>query len=230
MRFTVFCIVGKKGVTKDELMAVSRNTRRPMDEWLRDKAFAGKTEIPLKEKDYYDVLKTITFEVGKEKIDRVLFIRGQEAKDRDDATSIARTYIITEPDQEVFCEAYESFEEIVDPANPEPEDDLLHYVRGSLRQRGYFRRRRYDLDHPSKNQRKARALFGRIAHDHGIDKTGKAEIVDKKGVEKEIPASAVPVMEKMYPVAPPKPVRVPISPVQRLRRLAEILARVGAST
>lgn len=114
------------------------------------------------------------------------------------------------------------------------EDDLLHYVKGSLRQSGYLRRKPFTYDLPSKDQRKARAEFARIAHEEGIDKTGTVEIVDKKGQEKEIPASAVPLMENMKPVAPPKPVRVPISPytvtVQRLRKIAEILARIPEST
>lgn len=57
---------------------------------------------------------------------------------------------------------------------------------------------------------------------------------DEGEEEKEIPASAVPVMEKMHPVAPPKSARAPISPyvaaAQRLRKIAEILARYEAST
>lgn len=112
------------------------------------------------------------------------------------------------------------------------EDDLLHYVRESLRQSGYYRKRPFTYDLPSKHQRKARALFGRIAHDEGTDLTGKVEIVDKKGVEKEIPASAVPIMEKMKPVAPPKPVKVPtfVSAADRIRRISEILSRIPSST
>lgn len=114
------------------------------------------------------------------------------------------------------------------------EDDLLHYVRGSLRQQGYYRKRPFTYDTPSQDQRKARAELARIAHDEGTDKTGTVEIVDKRGQEKEIPASAVPIMENMKPVAAPKPVRAPISPytatVQRLRKIAEILARTPEST
>lgn len=109
---------------------------------------------------------------------------------------------------------------------------MLHYVKGSLRQQGYYRKRPYHYDTPSKNQRKARALFATIAHDEGTDKTGKVEIVDPQGVVKGIPASAVPIMEKMKRVAPPKPVRVPtfVAAAQRLRKIAEILARFEAST
>lgn len=107
------------------------------------------------------------------------------------------------------------------------ENELLHYVRGSLRQQGYYRKRPFHYDAPSKHQREARAQFGRIAHVDGTDKTGTVEIVDSQGVVKEIPASAVPVMEKMRRVAPPKPVKVPTAAAaaQRLRVFAEILAR-----
>lgn len=112
------------------------------------------------------------------------------------------------------------------------EDDMVHYVRGSLRQQGYFRRRPWTYDHPNKPQRKVRAQFGRIAHDEGTDKTGLVEIVDKKGVAKEIPASAVPLMQKMKPVTPRKPVKVPrfVSAADRIRRISEILAKIPAST
>lgn len=107
------------------------------------------------------------------------------------------------------------------------EDDLLHFVKGSLRQSGYYRKRPFTYDTPTKNQRKARAQLAKIAHEEGTDKTGKVEIVDPQGVVKEIPASAVPVMEKMKRVAPPKPVKVPtfVAAAQRLRKMAEILAR-----
>jgi len=107
------------------------------------------------------------------------------------------------------------------------EDELLHFVRGSLRQQGYYRKRPFTYDTPTKHQRKTRAQFARIAHVDGTDKTGTVEIVDSQGVVKEIPASAVPIMEKMRRVAPPKPVKVPTfaAAAQRLRVLAEILAR-----
>lgn len=109
------------------------------------------------------------------------------------------------------------------------DDDLLQFVRGSLRQSGYYRKRPYTYDHPTPAQRVARALFARIAHDKGRDKFGKETIIDKTGQEKEVPASAVPIMENMKPVTPPEPIRVPgrISPVDRLIRFAELLARAS---
>lgn len=111
------------------------------------------------------------------------------------------------------------------------EDDMQHYVKGSLRQRGYYRKRPYVYDHPTQNQRKARAQFGVIAHEQGIDKTGKVEIVDKRGREKEVPASAVPIMQNMKPVATPKPERIPVvSPMERLKRFSEIIAKMEQST
>ena len=111
------------------------------------------------------------------------------------------------------------------------EDDMQHYVKGSLRQKGYYRKRPYTYDQPTKDQRKARAQFGVIAHEQGIDKTGKVEIVDNKGQEKEVPASAVPIMQNMKPVAAPKPERIPVvSPLERLKRFSEIIARIEQST
>ena len=49
---------------------------------------------------------------------------------------------------------------------------------------------------------------------------------DEGKEEKEIPTSAVPIMEKMHPVAPPKPARAPVPAVQRLRKLAELLSNI----
>jgi len=116
--------------------------------------------------------------------------------------------------------------------DPLRSDELLHYVRGSLRQQGYYRKRPWTYDLPKKPQRKARALFAQIAHDEGTDKTGLVEVIDKRGIAKEIPASAVPLMDKMKRVAPPKPVKVPtfVSRADRIRKISEILARIPPST
>lgn len=108
---------------------------------------------------------------------------------------------------------------------------MLHYVKSSIRQKGYWRRRPWIYDLPPPNHRKARAQFGKIAHDQGRNEFGKQLIIDKKGVEKEIPSSAVPLMEKMAPV---KPVEVPavprVSQVERIRRISEILAAISGTT
>ena len=103
-----------------------------------------------------------------------------------------------------------------------------HYVRGSKRQKGYFRKKPYTYKNPTAAQRRARAILARTAFERGRDKFGKAEIVDKEGIVKEVPASAVPIQEQMSGVViKPKPVKVPtweISPIDRLRRVLEILA------
>ena len=109
---------------------------------------------------------------------------------------------------------------------------MQHYVKGSLRQKGYYRRRPFTYDQPTKDQRKARAQFGVIAHEQGIDKTGKVEIVDNRGQVKEIPTSAVPIMQEMKPVTPIEPQRVVVvvSPLERLKRFSEIIAKIEQST
>jgi len=123
---------------------------------------------------------------------------------------------------------------IEDPPHPPSESPLeeKHYVRGSKRQNGYFRKKPYTYHHPTKAQRKARAILARTAFEKGRNKFGKAEIVDKEGDVKEVPASAVPVMEEMRGVViKPKlvrPVPIEVSPIDRLRRVLEILARSTA--
>lgn len=111
------------------------------------------------------------------------------------------------------------------------EDDMLHYVKGSIRQRGYIRRRPWIYDLPPSNRRKTLAQFGKVAHDFGRDKFGKQIIVDKAGVEKEVPSSAVPLMENIGPVKAAEPARVPlISQVERIRRISDLLAAISEST
>jgi hypothetical protein len=113
----------------------------------------------------------------------------------------------------------------------EQEDDMLHFVRSSSRQRAYRRRRPWVYDLPPPNHRKARAQFGKIAHDHGRGEFGTREIVDKAGMPKEVPSSAVPIMERMAPVKPAEPVRAPaVSQAERLRRIGDILAAISEST
>jgi hypothetical protein len=108
---------------------------------------------------------------------------------------------------------------------------MLHYVKGSIRQKGYYRRRPWVYDLPPPNHRKARARFGKIAHDFGRGEFGKRAIVDKAGVEKEVPSSAVPIMEKMGPVTPAEPARViRVSQVEHIRRMSELLAAISEPT
>jgi len=79
--------------------------------------------------------------------------------------------------------------------------------------------------------REARRLFTETAFRQGRDKFGTAKIVNKKGEEKTIPASAVPIKETMEQLRIVKPkLVIPAlepTPPQRLRKIAEILAQVG---
>jgi len=111
------------------------------------------------------------------------------------------------------------------------EDDVLHWVKGSNRQKGYWRRRPWIYNLPPPNHRKARAQFGKIAHVQGRNKFGKQLIIDKNGVEKEIPLSAVPLMENMAPVKPVEVPRIPVvSASERLRKISDLLAAISEST
>lgn len=107
-----------------------------------------------------------------------------------------------------------------------------HYVRGSRRQSGYYRRKPYTYDQPTKAQREARAILARTAFEKGRDRFGKEEIVDRAGEVKEVPASAAAIAEEMRGIViSPKPVEVPavmLTPIDRLRRTLEILARASA--
>lgn len=105
--------------------------------------------------------------------------------------------------------------------------ELLQYVKGSLRQQGYWRRRPWIYDLPPLNRRKTNAAFGRIAHDHGRNKFGTVEIVNKEGARVQIPASALPIMERVKPLAPAAPREIPtVSRVEQLKRMQEILAQL----
>lgn len=101
-----------------------------------------------------------------------------------------------------------------------------HHVRGSRRQKGYFRRRPYTYEAPTRPQRQARAILARTAFEKGRDKEGKAEI-EKNGEVKEIPASAIPIMKEMTgkTFAPPTVPPAPVSPFQQLRRAFDVLAQ-----
>jgi len=107
--------------------------------------------------------------------------------------------------------------------------EARYYVRGSYRQRGHLRKRRYDLDTPTQAQRKARAILAQTAFEKGRGKKGTVE-VEADGEVKEMPASALAVKEELKgkPVAPPKPSEVPpdMLPYLQLKRAFEALAKV----
>jgi len=106
-----------------------------------------------------------------------------------------------------------------------------HYVKGSRRQKGYYRRKPYTYDHPTKAQRKIRAILARTAYDQGREKFGLARVVDEEGNVKEVPASAIPIMQEMKGIQV-KPARVKpgpplLSPLDRARRQLRMLIRAA---
>jgi hypothetical protein len=229
VRYTVFCICGKEGVNEGEIGDVLARSEDSMKHWLVDKVFVGKESVALLERDYLDAFKTTIFEVGKEKINRVVYIRGVEAEDGETARKFGESFIVEEPGKPLVTFAFSSFMEIVDPVNVEGEP--VHHVRGSKRQSGYWRRVPYHYGLPTDNMREARRILTKTAFTQGRDKVGIVAIVDDEGKTKEIPASAKPVKDSMngLKIAKPTPIVVTLqlSPLDRLRKLTEILARAG---
>lgn len=115
----------------------------------------------------------------------------------------------------------------------EEDEFTLVYVQPTKTRRGYWRHVRYDLQLPSANQRKARAMFATSAFEKR-DSFGKAEIVGKNGAIKECPIPARGVQEKMKDakVAPEKP-RVTGSYVlvdlEMIKKMAENLKEIKSS-
>jgi len=103
----------------------------------------------------------------------------------------------------------------------------MHYVKGSRRMRGYWRRKPYTYDHPTKAQRRTHAVLARIAFEKGRNKFGTVEIIDGAGKVKEVPASAIPIIVEMrgLVIKPPllKVIPIRISPLDRIRRLRKII-------
>ena len=105
-----------------------------------------------------------------------------------------------------------------------------HFVRGSKRQHGYYRRVPYHYELPSENMRKARLILTETAFTKGRDKIGIVKVEDGEGNVKSIPASAKVVKDAMQgiKIAPTEEVVTPeVSPVERLRKFIEILSSVG---
>ena len=106
-----------------------------------------------------------------------------------------------------------------------------HYVKGSRRQKGYFRQIPFHYEFPTDSMRQARRILTETAFIKGREQFGTVKVVDEKGLEKTIPASAMPIKESMQglKIAPIKPVVVPeleISPLVRLERFIKILSEV----
>lgn len=80
----------------------------------------------------------------------------------------------------------------------------MEYVKPSYRQGGYWRKRPYTRDNPTKAQRLLRSQFIRIAHFEGTDQFGTVRVG-----KKVIPRSAKVIKDKVKPVTVPKPVLMP---------------------
>jgi hypothetical protein len=98
----------------------------------------------------------------------------------------------------------------------------LEYVRESRRQSAYFRKRPYHRDTPTKAQRELRAALARLAFEQGREKNGLV-VVEKDGMEKTMPASAVPIMNLLKGKTFRKPEVPAQKPVEELREILERL-------
>lgn len=94
------------------------------------------------------------------------------------------------------------------------------WVRGSWRNKGYFRRRPYTRDHPTLAQRKVRYAVAKLAHEKATGKTGTV-IIDGK----ECPVAAKIVKENLEGrlFAPPKTRPIP----KILQEMEEVFIQVG---
>jgi hypothetical protein len=105
-------------------------------------------------------------------------------------------------------------------------------VKGTIR-RWYLRRRRYDNDNPSEAQRKAREALASVATSQGRNRMGTVTI--KKGdVEKEVPASALPIMQlkgKRFTTrhAPVPAPQGPVAALESFVKVLEFLASLSSS-
>ena len=116
----------------------------------------------------------------------------------------------------------------------EEDEFTLVYVQPTKTRKGYWRHVRYDLQLPSINQRKARALFATVALENR-DSFGKAEIVGKDGVIKEAPVTAKGLQEKMKgaKVAPGKPQVTSgyvLIDLEIIKKIAENLRKIKESS
>lgn len=110
------------------------------------------------------------------------------------------------------------------------EGNEIEYVRPTKNRRGYWRKVPYTRKHPTVQQRKARALFGRSAHSISGGK-GKELIVSKDGKLKEVPLAAASVKDNMESVrlAPEKPRKMPsyaVASLDTIKKMAELLREI----
>ncbi len=84
-------------------------------------------------------------------------------------------------------------------------EEELEYVKPSAHQAGYFRKRPYTRDNPTKAQRQIRIQFIKAAHYKGTDQFGTIKVGDKV-----IPRSAKVIQDNVKAVVEPKPKLMPI--------------------
>lgn len=108
--------------------------------------------------------------------------------------------------------------------------NLLEYVRPTKTRKGYWRRRPFSRDLPSKNQVRTRALFAKSAFE-SRDRFGKAEVVGKDGKSKAVPKTAKAVQDSLkgVKVAPEKPRMISdyvVADLEAIRKIAEALREI----
>jgi len=106
----------------------------------------------------------------------------------------------------------------------------FEYVKPTKTRKGYWRKIPFNRALPSLNQRRARALFARSAHEER-DRFGKVEIVGKDGKVKDVPNSAAAVQDNMkgVPITPEKPRKIMdyvAVPLEVIKKIAEELREI----
>jgi hypothetical protein len=108
----------------------------------------------------------------------------------------------------------------------------LEYVHPTKTRKGYWRQVRFDKNLPSLHQRRTRALFARTTFE-GRDNFGKAEVVGKDGIIKELPKTAEVVQQNMKEVkiSPEKPRMINdyvVADLEAIKKIAESLREIKA--
>jgi len=110
------------------------------------------------------------------------------------------------------------------------EGNLLEYVQPTKTRKGYWRRRPFNRDLPSRHQIRTRALFAKSAFE-SRDSFGKAEVVGKDGKVKELPKTAEAVQQNMkgVKISPEKPRVISdyaVADLEAIRKIAEALREI----
>lgn len=231
--YTIFALLGKKGIRYRQLGELADSIL----EFLMQSILP--VQKTMTQKAIMETMKSLALDKGKDLIERVLIIRNLKAEGAGVAESAGKMYAdLSNPQgNESYVVVLNSFEEMIDPINisnlSETEElKRTHHVRGSKRQKGYFRHIPFHYEFPTDSMRQARRILTETAFIKGREQFGTVKVVDEKGLEKTIPASAMPIKESMegLKIAPSKPVTVPeleISPLQRLEKFIKILSEVS---